>query len=337
MIYIHVPFCRTFCTYCGFYSEIARRGTDFKSYCDGVCREIRERRAEIAETSEIHTLYIGGGTPSVLPLSCVLDIVAACREVDGGDWDEFTFEMNPDDVTREYAVALKKLGVNRVSMGVQSLDDCVLKWMNRRHDSQEAVKAYGILRDSGIENVSLDMIFGIRGREIRQTLEGMIAMAPEHISAYQLGIEDGSALEKMIGEGRYSEADDEFCRSQYNEICRSLKAAGYRHYEISNWARPGFEARHNSAYWERKPYVGIGPGAHSFCVGENQIRSWNADTLTGWKEKGGREILKPGEIREERMMLGLRREEGIDGKAIPEEDWFVADSIITDLLLNSQE
>lgn len=338
MIYIHVPFCRTFCTYCDFYSEIAGKGAeDFNLYCDGVCREIRDRRGEIVRTSQIHTLYIGGGTPSVLPLSCLGSIVSACREADGGGWDEFTIEVNPDDITPEYAAGLVSLGVNRVSMGVQSLDDCLLKWMNRRHDAQGARRAFFTLRQAGIGNLSIDLIFGIRGRDIASTLEEVVSLHPEHISAYQLSIEEGSALGRMVREGKYREADDEFCRAQYEEICSVLAEAGYRHYEISNWARPGFEARHNSAYWDRKPYVGIGPGAHSFSVSGPEVRSWNAESLSGWRDGRGSETLTPQEIHEERIMLGLRREEGIDGVAIPERDWFVSDSIISDLLLNSQE
>ncbi|MCQ2158394.1 MAG: radical SAM family heme chaperone HemW [Bacteroidales bacterium] len=338
MIYIHVPFCRTFCTYCDFYSEIAGSGAeDFRRYGDELCGEILCRKDEIARTRGVHTLYIGGGTPSVLPLSCVEKIVGACREADGGGWEEFTFEMNPDDVSPEYVAGLKRLGVNRVSMGVQSMDDCLLRWMNRRHDAQGARRAYEVLRGGGMENVSLDLIFGIRGSDIRPSLEEMIGMGPEHISAYQLGIEEGSALGRMVREGRYREADEDFCRSQYEEICSVLSEAGYRHYEISNWAKPGFEARHNSAYWDRSPYVGVGPGAHSFSIGEKEVRSWNSESLSGWTENRGSEVLSSEEIREEKIMLGLRRAEGIEGKAIPEKDWFVADTIIADYLLNSQE
>ena len=338
MIYIHVPFCRTFCLYCDFYSEIPPKddGGDFREYASRVCAELYARRDEIKRTSTVHTLYIGGGTPSVLPLSCLKSIVEACREVDGGSWDEFTVELNPDDVTPTLLEGLGELGVNRLSMGVQSLDDCALKWMRRRHDARGAENAYRMSREAGFKNVSLDLIFGIDGFGISESLEKIVSLGPEHISAYQLSIEEGSALGEMVKSGKYTEAPEEICRAQYEQICSRLKEAGYVHYEISNWAKPGFQARHNSAYWDRSPYVGIGPGAHSLEIGESQRRSWNSTDLCWWGKPREFETLSRKEIEEERLMLGLRRAEGIDGKKIEEKDWFVADSIISDLLVNSQ-
>ena len=332
MIYIHIPFCRSFCTYCDFYSEIVPGDDEFGRYADSLLSEIEKRRAEIEATLGTNTLYIGGGTPSVLPLDILRRITAALPY---GPYDEFTVEANPDDIVRRgpgYVEGLLELGVNRISMGVQSLSDTILEWMNRRHDSDAARRALSILRESGVSNISADVIFGLSQLDnltLEQTLDGILQSRPEHISAYQLSIEEGSALCRMVQQGRYSEASDEQCRSQYELICSRLEAAGYHHYEISNWALPGREAVHNSAYWSRQPYVGLGPGAHSL-QGSN-VRSWNSEQLYGWST-AGQETLSEEEIREETLMLGLRTDRGADGMVIPQKDWFVSDGIIADII-----
>ena len=356
MLYIHVPFCRSFCTYCDFYSEIACKGKDekiFAGYADCICSEIEARRAEIAAADSPKTIYIGGGTPSVLPLSCLERIIGTLHP---GRQEEFTMEVNPEDIVEKgvpYVKGLISLGVDRISMGVQSLDDDMLRWMNRRHDAAGARRAYGILREAGVENISLDVIFGIShlsDMTLSQTLDEIIRMAPEHISAYQLSIEEGSALAKMVNDGKYKEAPENLCRRQYDIICDRLSSAGYEHYEISNWARPGYRARHNSGYWERLPYVGLGPGAHSFNGSE---RSWNSEDLTGWTSE--KEVLTQEDARTEKILLGLRTDKGIEaslcnrealerllsegavtenGKRIriPENHLFVSDDIIRALL-----
>lgn len=329
MIYIHVPFCRSFCTYCGFYSEVAGPGRDekvFGTYTDFLKKEIAERKAEIEATSGTNTLYIGGGTPSVLPLSLLGDIVGA---LPGGDWDEFTVEVNPEDIVEkgvDYAHGLRSLGVNRVSMGVQSFDDCTLRWMNRRHDSRRAREAFRILREAGIGNISIDLIFGIGGvgdQQWRETVLQALHIGdecggrPQHISAYQLSIEDGSALDRMIRDGRYSEASEELCRSQYEILCKELSEAGYSHYEVSNFALPGFEARHNSAYWTRIPYVGLGAGAHSF---DGTVRRWNSEMNDHGHWTCESETLSLEDAVVEKKMLSLRTARGID------EQWLMDNS-----------
>ena len=284
MVYLHVPFCRSFCTYCDFYSEIACRGRDaqlFEDFTAAVCAEASLRRDEIEATRDLNTLYIGGGTPSVLPPSLIRRLAAAAL-MTGGIPPEFTIEVNPEDIVEkgpDYVRELLELGVTRVSMGVQSLDDGILRWMNRRHDAAHARQAFRILRDAGVKNISVDLIFGLSQLSeatLTQTLREIVAWRPEHISAYQLSIEEGSALGKLVRDGRYEEASQEQCAAQYRLLCEGLRAAGYSHYEISNWARPGFEAIHNSAYWTRHPYVGLGPGAHSF---HDRTRSWNERAL----------------------------------------------------------
>jgi len=218
-------------------------------------------------------------------------------------------------------------------MGVQSMDDSLLKWMNRRHCSSQAVEAFHILRSTGVRNISVDLIFGISHLDDHlwlDTIHKTLDLHPDHISAYQLSIEEGSALGRMVESGAYIEADEEKCRHQYDALCEELRSAGYNHYEISNFALPGFEAVHNSAYWKRLPYVGLGPGAHSLRIGNRQIRSWNSQSLKGWTTSS--EVLTEEEIKEERIMLGLRTKEGIDGMSIPEEKWFVSDDIISDII-----
>ena len=324
MIYVHVPFCRSFCTYCGFYSELcSRKETQqvqnrlFGDYADALCEEIADRQSEIAAAFP-DTLYIGGGTPSVLPLPILERIV---RALGPATYEEFTVEVNPDDVVAggpDYVAGLRALGVNRVSMGVQSFNDGILRWMNRRHDAAGAREAFRLLRACGFDNISIDLIFGLSqlsDETWADTIRETLALQPEHISAYQLSIEEDSALAQMVSDGRYAEASDDQCRAQYDTLCRMLADAGYTHYEISNWARPGREAVHNSAYWRRVPYVGLGPGAHSFSAG---VRSWNSQELPR-REAGGqllrwsaeREELSAREAAEETIMLALRTAAGL--------------------------
>ena len=327
MIYVHVPFCRSFCTYCGFYSELTgtKSETLFSEYADALAAEASARREEIEGTLDLNTLYIGGGTPSVLPLSFFHTLGAALPY---GPYREFTLEVNPEDIVtggKEYADALAGLGVTRISMGVQSFDDGILRWMNRRHDSARALRAYELLREAGISNISIDLIFGISGMDDgiwQRTLEAAVDMggrgAPEHISAYQLSVEDGSALERLKDSGRYADEDEDNCRRQYDLLCRHLADHGYAHYEISNFARPGREAVHNSAYWSRRPYVGLGAGAHSF---DGRMRSWNGELGSGrgtLPYSSEKEILGDEDVRTESLMLGLRTAAGVDGRWLRE-------------------
>ena len=280
-------------------------------------------------------------------------------------WSEFTVEVNPEDIVRkgeEYVKGLLALGVNRISMGVQSFDDRILRWMNRRHDSAEAVEAFRILRRCGVGNISIDLIFGLPQLSEAvwtDSLERALDLGPEHISAYQLSIEEGSALEKLIAKGGFTEATEDQCREQYDLLCSKLGEAGYHHYEVSNFSRPGYEAVHNSAYWRRVPYVGLGPGAHSLSAGS--VRSWNSEDIHAYSRE--EEILSPEDIRVERIMLPLRTDAGLPeaelrslaGDAavdrllsegalvlchpersrrirIPEDHFFVSDDIISDLI-----
>lgn len=358
MIYVHVPFCRSFCTYCDFYSEVADKcggaGLDaeenlFGRFAAAVSKEVAVRRGEISDIAD--TLYIGGGTPSVLPLSFFSSLTAALRAAGhAGSFREFTVEVNPDDIVEKgegYVDGLLRLGVNRISMGVQSFDDGLLRWMNRRHDSAAARKAYSILESAGVENISIDLIYGISGltdEGWRRTIDDALSISsrgvlPPHLSSYQLSVEPGSALAQLVRQGKYTEASDEACSRQYSILCRAMAEAGYHHYEISNFALPGFEAVHNSAYWRHVPYLGLGPGAHSFLLcaesgscaaagdvpGEKTVRGvrrWNNPDLKAYLNAAGGgdfdavsgfETLGPEELAMEKIMLSLRTSDGIDG------------------------
>ena len=357
----------------------------FNEYADAVIAEIRDRQKELemnmSARDAVNTLYIGGGTPSVLPLDVLSRVVGAVSQTERLSlvteqlspvtepvevtvptelFDEFTVEVNPEDIVErgsEYVRGLLALGVNRISMGVQSFNDDILRWMNRRHDAGNAVKAFHILRKSGVRNISIDLIFGISqltDETWKDTIEKALELTPEHISAYQLSIEEGSALAKMVADGRYVEASEEQCRRQYDILCRCLGRSGYHHYEISNFAKPGFEAIHNSAYWRRVPYVGLGPGAHSLS---GNVRSWNSQKLphrqpgealscnphlptcqTSDRNPSGMlvtysrnfETLSPEDIRVEKIMLSLRTDKGLEATEL----YSLADRAVIETLLS---
>lgn len=355
MIYLHVPFCGSFCTYCDFYSVICHGGRAFNEYADAVLKEVNDRKEEIcmnmSAPGAVNTLYIGGGTPSVLPLDVlrrIVDALLSSGSLRRGEntvgaqspFEEFTVEVNPEDIVEkggEYVRGLLETGVDRVSMGVQSFDDGILRWMNRRHSAAGAVEAFRILRRCGVRNISVDLIFGLSqlADDVwKDTIERALELAPEHISAYQLSIEEGSALAKLVADGRYVEASDEQCRHQYDVLCQTLRQAGYHHYEISNFARPGFEAVHNSAYWSRVPYIGLGPGAHSLT---GDIRSWNSQELPHRSPDGSpatysrtSETLSPEDIRVERIMLSLRTDKGLEAAEL----YSLADRAVINSLLS---
>ena len=343
MIYVHIPYCRSFCTYCDFYSEVAARCSTYEGFANALESEIAAREDEIRNNlqspSGANTLYIGGGTPSVLPLSVFERLLNSLSSVGCRcDFDEFTVEVNPEDIVEKgyaYVEGLLKSGVSRISMGVQSFDDATLQWMNRRHDSARARGAYAILEEAGVENISIDLIFGLPQLDLqgwKDNLSKALSISPSgvlprHISSYQLSVEEGSALAAMMAKGNWSEASDEVCAQQYETLCETLREAGYHHYEISNFAQPGYEAVHNSAYWNHTPYIGLGPGAHSFgsmgksSSGEPVLgRQWNNPDLAAYLEAGKSgdfssvqdgEVLTADQLALERLMLGLRTSVGV--------------------------
>lgn len=304
-LYIHIPYCRSKCSYCDFYSGPLRL-FNAESYFEALGQEFAARRNEIGK---IETVYFGGGTPGSVEARYFSPYFAL---TDG----EKTVEVNPENITTAYASELMKSGANRVSMGVQSLSDKELRAIGRRHTSADARKAYKELRDAGFSNISLDLMYGLPGQTVetwRHSLRELIEMRPEHISAYLLSYEAGTLLTAQMRAGKIMEATEEMSEEMYAILCEECSRAGYRHYEISNFALPGYEARHNSAYWDMTPYLGLGPGAHSF---DGATRRENPANLRAY-------LLKPEafyEIEEEnednryndRLITGLRTSHGIE-------------------------
>ena len=278
-IYIHVPFCKSRCAYCDFYSTTC--GTLWmERYVAALQREMTVRRAEW-HLPKANTLYLGGGTPSCLPVELLQEILhAAATLYPLTDDAEVTVEANPDDVTAQWLRAVGKTRVNRISMGVQTFDDALLALLNRRHDSRQAITAVDACQAEGLHNISLDLIYGLPGqtlamweRDVRQAL----SMPISHLSAYALTFEEGTPLARMRDNNKVAEADEELSREMYQRLCLLAAEGGMQHYEISNFARPGCQSRHNSSYWQGEPYFGFGPGAHSYDG--QRTRRWNLPDL----------------------------------------------------------
>lgn len=319
-IYIHIPFCRRKCYYCDFYSVGARRAP-WEALVTALLGELRDRRQECPGTPA--TLYIGGGTPSLLPPSQMERLVTGVRAIcgQGAGSREFTVEVNPDDVTPGLVELYRSLGVNRVSVGVQSFIDSELEAVGRRHTAAQARQACGQLRQIG--NLSLDLMFGLPGQTLASwatSLREALNLRPEHISAYSLMWEEGTALSLMRRQGRVIEAPEGVSVEMYELLCRELKKAGYCHYEISNYALPGRESRHNSSYWRQEPYLGIGPGAHSYDGA--RLRRANpcdiAAYISRFSGSAGtdpfytQELLSVQELRDEYVMTRMRTSSGIE-------------------------
>lgn len=233
----------------------------------------------------LHTIYVGGGTPSLLPAPLVGKLLVAAEGCFGlARGAEVTLEGNPDDLSYPYLCALRGAGVNRLSIGVQSFRDATLRFLRRRHTAGQAMEAVRDARRAGFSNLSLDLIYGLPGERLPEweaNLDKALSLEPEHISAYLLTYERGTPLEVLRRQGKVAEADEDSAFACYAMLAEKLRAAGYAHYEISNFARPGFVSRHNSGYWREVPYLGCGPSAHSFLGGR---RCWNASALFPYME-----------------------------------------------------
>lgn len=311
-LYVHIPFCKSRCIYCGFYSTTGGRAAS--RYVDALIAELELRRGYIGAPPT--TIYIGGGTPSQLSPALLNRLFAA---IDTSRAEEVTIECNPDDVTEEFAQALASLPVNRVSMGAQTFDEARLRFLRRRHGAADVGRAVGRLRRAGMGNISIDLMYGFPGETIGQwqaDISRAISLAPEHISAYCLSYEEGTPLHSMLKRGAVAEADEETCRAMYYTLAERLAAAGYEHYEISNFARPGRRSRHNSGYWQEEPYLGLGAAAHSY---DGASRQWNVADIGRYMEAIERgevpaesERLDTAARYNDRVMLSLRTREGID-------------------------
>lgn len=348
-LYIHIPFCESRCIYCGFYSTTSLKLRD--DYVDALCKEMELRPipSALGARESIETIYLGGGTPSQLTGSQLIRLFEAIRKnylPDGfqdGSSDgfhdelpneqkvlcpkmEITMECNPDDVTEEFCETLQQLPINRVSMGAQTFSDHRLRFLHRRHNAAEVRTAIERLRRIGIRNISIDLMFGFPNETLtdwQNDIDAAIQLGVEHISAYSLMYEEGTALYRMLEQGKIEEIDEETSRQMYELLISRLTEAGYEHYEISNFARPGKRSRHNSSYWHEIPYIGIGAAAHSYkrsdkngesvkngendetgslsaCSPLEAIRSWNVDDIREYISR-----INQGELPSESEILDL--------------------------------
>jgi oxygen-independent coproporphyrinogen-3 oxidase len=334
-IYVQVPFCQTKCTYCNFHTGVVL-SSRFAPYVSAVCREIQthgdlygaagiDLAAARADDASPDTVYIGGGTPSLLDPAHLQNILDTIRVTFACDLREVTLEADPETIEASKAEAWVRAGINRVSFGVQSFSDRELVASGRMHKRADIYRAVPILGEAGIANIGFDLIAGLplQTRESwRDSLERLTALAPEHVSVYILEVDEKSRLgsELLSGGQRYSAGavptEDEM--AEFYELAQSaLAAAGYHHYEISNWAKPGFESRHNLKYWRREPYLGFGAGAHSFSGAQRWANAHDAASYVQAVESGGlpveqSERLTPEAALEEELFLGLRQLDGID-------------------------
>lgn len=319
-IYIHIPFCKSRCIYCGFYSTTL---LDLrKKYINAVCREMELRKNYIREP--FSTIYLGGGTPSLLDEAELTKLFLYINNVYDVDRNaEITMECNPDDITPKFTNMLSRLPINRVSMGAQTFADSRLRLLHRRHNSDEVKHAVKLLREAGIKNISIDLMFGFPDESLSQWKEDIsaaLALNVEHISAYSLMYEEDTPLWRMLDTGKVKEIDEELSLTMFKELVCQLTDAGYEHYEISNFARPGYRSRHNSSYWHQVPYIGLGAAAHSFDLNSRQ---WNVADLKLYIEEINNGII-PMEREEldndttfnDIITTALRTSDGIDLNAM---------------------
>lgn len=360
-IYVHIPFCHAKCAYCDFYS-VARTSAvaDFTRVLSG---EYIRRRSELGD-EQIRTIYFGGGTPSILPLRDLREIVALLPKE---HVEEFTLEANPEDIEPEKVRAWVDLGINRVSIGVQSLVDEELATVRRRHSAADALQAIDTLQKCGVERISGDLIYGLPGQtsdSFMFSLKRLLASGITHLSAYSLSYEPGTLLTRMLKEGRVSACCEEELVEMYRILCDESRSNGFEHYEISNFAVPGYHSRHNSAYWDFTPYLGLGPSAHS--LGADGVRRVNNSSLREYLAGAVPEVDDESELDRinDRIITALRTSKGLNlgnvpeacrdnlmknarkhllsgalvaehGRLmIPEEKWLVSNDILSDLLLD---
>lgn len=320
-LYIHVPFCRQKCRYCSFVSY-EHREADIPRYLDALKKELEQR----AGGERISSLYFGGGTPSLLPAAYLGDIIAAVRSLFAVDEDaEITIEANPGTINQTYLTSIREPGVNRLSLGVQSLNDRELGLLGRIHTADEAIGAVKLARRAGFDNLNLDLIYGLPGQSLQDwqmTLSRALDMTPEHLSLYALTLEPGTPLHQAIESNAVPAIEPDMSADQYELAEDLLGRCGYRHYEISNWAKPGKECRHNLTYWRNQPYLGAGVAAHSYLCGHRLANTASLDKyLAGLSGQAPLppemdETISPELELAETVILGLRRCEGIDINAI---------------------
>ncbi len=313
-LYIHIPFCKSRCIYCDFFSttRLDRR----EAYTAALCRELQDRHTH----DTIPTIYVGGGTPSQLDTRQIASIAETINNNYNVAHDaEQTIEANPSDITLPYATHLHSLGFNRISIGIQTFNDTLLGIIHRRHDSATALQAFNLARQAGFDNISIDLIFGLPTQTIEQwdtDITTALNLHPQHISAYSLMYEEGTPLYTMLMNGEIEETDEELSLNMYQHLTDRLTAAGYIHYEISNFALPNYHSRHNSSYWNNTPYIGIGAGAHSY---DGTTRRWNINDIDSYIDSTNHhhtthqsETLSTTQRINETIMTRLRTAEGLN-------------------------
>lgn len=325
-LYLHIPFCKQACSYCNFY--FLTRKELVQPFVDALLEEIASYSSHPFSDQTIRTIYIGGGTPSLLSSDQLGTIFRRLDEVFSIDAEEVTVEMNPDDVTREYLSRLHELGITRASMGVQSFDPALLLTMHRAHDPTEAEKALSLIKESKFSSFTADIIYGNPGQTLEslsEDIDRLMAYEPPHISAYSLTVEEGTRLGKQVELGRIDVPDDEVVSDHFDLVKSKLIKSGHRQYEVSNFAIPGKEAVHNSNYWRHVNYLGLGPSAHSlFWTGTGARRWSNKKDIKLYLAREWdllqEEItdLSLEDLAEERLMLGLRTIWGVPESELTE-------------------
>lgn len=316
-IYVHVPFCRSKCFYCGFYSVASTKLRE--EYVNALCREI-ELRKDYLLSKKTDTLYFGGGTPSYLAIDELTKIAQKLESVYQFAEDaERTIELNPEDITIEKLNGLRQLGFNRLSIGIQSFNDSVLKYINRTHTAKQAIEAVNLAKSCGFDNVSIDLIIGLPGysmADLENDLKILSSLYISHVSVYILSIDSNSVFEKRMQKGEFRPEDEESVVRRWGMVADYLQTIGFEHYEISNFARDGKYARHNTAYWQQKEYIGLGPSAHSFDLSSRQ---WNIANLKIYIESLNKsslnfekETLSESDKYNEYIMTNLRTMWGAD-------------------------
>jgi oxygen-independent coproporphyrinogen III oxidase len=320
-LYVHVPFCLRRCSYCDFAVQAVAHApvTDWLRTINGeLALVMAEQRWQTP--LELRTLYIGGGTPSLIGGAGMRTFIEQLRtRVQLAADCEWTVEANPETFTDDVAIEWARSGVNRISLGAQTFDEAVLRWMGRMHGATGPARAVVAARNAGITNFSIDLIFALPARfnrDWRRDLDAVLALDPAHVSLYGLTAEAGTPLGRWVAEGREALANEDEYAEQYLLAATVLRDAGFVHYEVSNFAKPGFESRHNQAYWNGSAYLGLGPGAHSFLPPE---RLWNVRDWTQYRERidrgalavEGREVIGAGTAGLEDAWLGLRTRTGV--------------------------
>ena len=295
------------------------RQTEAARYVKALCREL-DLRKEYLEGAPVKTIYFGGGTPSRLTPEQIGQVIDSISGTYGlGNLQEFTVECNPDDITPQYVSALVALGVNRISMGVQTFNDELLRFLHRRHTAAQAMDAVRICRESGITNVSIDLMYGLPGQTLEMFAEDLrtaLSTSVQHISSYCLSYEENTPLQALRNQGRLTPATDDLCARMFTLMCDTLREGGFEHYEISNFCRPGYHSRHNSSYWDCTPYLGLGAAAHSY---NGTTRQWNPSDLDAYMQGVENndlqfevEHLSPTDQYNEKIMLSLRTSRGLN-------------------------